>query len=446
MIPIDEAAPSQKYFTYANENVFPKETGFAGNTVKGSQFTRPLLEFPGACPGCGETPYAKLVTQLFGDRMFIANATGCSSIWGGGAPVTPYTTNTEGRGPAWANSLFEDNAEFGFGMAVAMKQRRAGLAAKVGKLLEHEWLGSDSPVRKAAENWLEAMDDGEKSKAASKEFEEALIWGTTLDDEEVEGWKTHSPDTFEVFFDKEKGICLCDVCKMAREILAGKDLFVKPSVWIFGGDGWGYDIGYGGLDHVLAAGENVNILVFDTEVYSNTGGQASKSTPTGAVAQFAAAGMPIKKKGLAQIAMAYGYVYVAHIAMGASYQQTLNALLEAESYDGPSIVIAYSPCIAHGLRIGMGKTIEQTKKAVEAGYWNMFRYDPRLAADGKNPLNIDSKAPTASYNDFIMSEVRYNSLSLKFPERAKELFERAEKEAAERYEILLKQKEMFEPK
>jgi pyruvate-ferredoxin/flavodoxin oxidoreductase len=443
MIPIDDAVPLQKYFDYAEANVTDKETGFAKDTVKGSQFLRPLLEFPGACAGCGETPYAKLITQLYGDRMFIANATGCSSIWGGGAPVTPYTTNAEGRGPAWANSLFEDNAEFGYGMAIAMEQRREGLTLKVEKMLEHEWLAKDSPLRAAAVKWLADKNDGDKSKIAAKELEEALEWATTFTEEEAKAFK--DPE-YAKYWDESNKHCICDVCDMARDILLNKDLFVKPSIWIFGGDGWAYDIGYGGLDHVLAMGGNVNILVFDTEVYSNTGGQASKSTPTGAVAQFAAAGMPVKKKNLAQIAMAYDYVYVAHVAMGANYQQTLNAIMEAESYDGPSIVIAYSPCIAHGLNVGMGKTMEHTKKAVEAGYWNNFRYDPRLAAAGKNPLSLDSKAPTASYNDFIMSEVRYSKLTRTFPERAKELFAAAEKEAKDRYELLVKQKEMFEPK
>ena len=443
MIPIDEATPSQKYFDYADANVTAKETGFAKTTVKGSQFIKPLLEFPGACAGCGETPYAKLVTQLYGDRMFIANATGCSSIWGGGAPVTPYTTNADGHGPAWANSLFEDNAEFGFGMAVAMKQRRAGLAEKVQNILEHEWLAEDSPLRDAGKKWLESMNDGEKSKCAAKELEEALDWAITFTDEEA---KAFEDPEYAKYWDDDKKHCKCGLCDLAREVLESKDLFVKPSVWIFGGDGWAYDIGYGGLDHVLALGEDVNILVFDTEVYSNTGGQASKATPTGAVAQFAAAGMPVKKKNLAQIAMAYDYVYVAQVAMGANYQQTLNAILEAESYNGPSIVIAYSPCIAHGLSCGMGKTIEHTKKAVEAGYWNNFRFDPRLKAEGKNPLTIDSKEPTASYNEFIMSEVRYSKLTRTFPERAKELFASAEQEAKDRYELLAKQKEMFEPK
>ena len=446
MIPIDEAVPSQKYFDYAEEKVAFKETGFAKNTVKGSQFTAPYMEFPGACAGCGETPYARLVTQLFGDRMFIANATGCTSIWGGSAPVTPYRTDAQGRGPAWSNSLFEDNAEFGIGMAMAMKQRRAGLVAKVEKMLEHEWLGEDSPLHAAAVNWLAVQDDGEKSKAASKELEEALIWGTTFTDEEIAGWKEASPDTFEQLWDPEKQRCNCGLCNQAREVLASKDLFVKPSVWVFGGDGWAYDIGYGGLDHVIASGENINLFVFDTEVYSNTGGQASKATPTGAVAQFAAAGKPIKKKDLAQIAMAYGYVYVTQIAMGASYKQTIDAIIEAESYDGPSLIIAYSPCISHGLSAGMGKSIERMKLAVDAGYWNMFRFDPRRTAEGKNPLTLDSKPPASSYNEFIMGEVRYSSLTRSFPDRAEKLFAAAEKEAADRHELLVKQKEMYEPK
>ena len=444
MIPIEEAAPLQEIYDYAVENVSAKETGFAATTVKGSQFLKPLLEFPGACAGCGETPYAKLITQLFGDRMFVANATGCSSIWGGSAPVTPYTTNGEGRGPAWANSLFEDNAEFGYGMAVAYKQRRVKLIGIIEKMLAHEWMKDDSPLYAAAQKWLAAKDDGDASKAASKELEDALVWATTIDDDEKDGWKRADPKSFEEMWDKENDWCSCELCTLGRAALAEKDVFVKPSVWVFGGDGWAYDIGYGGLDHVLASGENINVFVFDTEVYSNTGGQASKSTPTGAVAQFAAAGKPIKKKDLAKIAMAYGYVYVAQIAMGSNYQQTLNALLEAESYDGPSLVIAYAPCINHGLKIGMGRSIEQMKNAVDAGYWHTFRFDPRKADEGKNPLTVDSKAPTAGYNDFIMGEVRYSSLALSFPDRAKELFAIAEKEAAEKYDMLIKLRDMYE--
>jgi len=444
MKPVEEAVIEQPLYDYAFNNVSKKDTGFAADTVKGSQFEQPLLEFPGACAGCGETPYAKLVTQLFGDRMYIANATGCSSIWGGSAPSTPYTVNSKGRGPAWANSLFEDNAEFGLGMATASKQRRERLIMLVEKLLKHEWLREENPLRAPAQKWLDAANDGEASKAAADEFIAQLKWSTTMDAEEIDGFKTNAPDIFEKLWDKENDRCGCELCSLAREILAMSDLFIKPSFWVFGGDGWAYDIGYGGLDHVIASGENINILVFDTEVYSNTGGQASKATPTGAVAQFAAAGKTVKKKDLAQIAMSYGYVYVAQIAMGASYEQTLKAIIEAESYDGPSVIIAYSPCINHGLGIGMGNSILETKRAVDAGYWNMLRYDPRLELEGKNPLSIDSKAPTESYRDFIMGEVRYSSLVRSFPDRAEELFTAAEKTALARYESLLKQKEMLD--
>jgi pyruvate-ferredoxin/flavodoxin oxidoreductase len=417
MKPIEDMLQEQKSYDYAIKNVSNKETGFAVNTVKGSQFQQPLLEFPGACAGCGETPYAKLITQLFGDRMFVANATGCSSIWGGSVPSAPYTVNHEGKGPAWANSLFEDNAEFGYGMAMAQEQRREGvklMAEAIAPRLDNK------PVREAIDNWVAAFADAEASKKTGKALETALCNALCA--------------TGDIPFKTQ-----------LESLYASRDMFVKPSVWIFGGDGWAYDIGYGGLDHVIASGENVNILVFDTEVYSNTGGQASKATPTGAVAQFAAAGKSVKKKDLAQIAMSYGYVYVAQVSMGANYQQTLKAILEAESYDGPSLIIAYAPCINHGIRAGMGKSQTEMKKAVEAGYWNMLRYDPRLAEEGKNPLTIDSKEPTASYNDFIMGEVRYSSLTLEFPERAKELFASAEKTAKERYESLVKQKAMLDP-
>jgi pyruvate-ferredoxin/flavodoxin oxidoreductase len=418
MKPLDEQAETQKSYDYAVKNVTDKETGFAVSTVKGSQFKKPLLEFPGACAGCGESPYARLVTQLFGDRMYIANATGCTSIWGGSAPTTPYTVNAEGKGPAWANSLFEDNAEFGLGMATASEQRRDGV-----RLMASELSGKveDAAVKAAIDGWVAAFDDAEGSKTAGKALEAAL--------EKALGKSGDFPYKTQL-----------------QALYNTRDQFVKPSVWIFGGDGWAYDIGYGGLDHVIASGQNVNILVFDTEVYSNTGGQASKSTPTGAVAQFAAAGKSVKKKDLAQIAMAYGYVYVAQVSMGANYQQTLKALMEAESYDGPSLIIAYAPCINHGIRAGMGKSITEMKNAVESGYWNMLRYDPRLAAEGKNPLQVDSKEATSSYRDFIMGEVRYSSLKLEFPDRAEQLFTEAEQQAKARYEALVKQKEMLEPK
>jgi pyruvate-ferredoxin/flavodoxin oxidoreductase len=419
MKPLEEEAETQKTFDYAEKKVSYKEdTGFAPDTLKGSQFKKPLLEFPGACAGCGESPYARLVTQLFGDRMYIANATGCTSIWGGSAPTTPYTVNCEGKGPAWANSLFEDNAEFGLGMQMASEQRREGVRLMAEALLDKV---DDAEVKTAIASWVSAFHQGEGSRTPGKALEAALAKALAKTGDFP--YKTQ-----------------------LKALYDARDQFIKPSVWIFGGDGWAYDIGYGGLDHVIASGQNVNILVFDTEVYSNTGGQASKATPTGAVAQFAAAGKSVKKKDLAQIAMSYGYVYVAQVSMGANYQQTLKAFLEAESYDGPSIIIAYAPCINHGIRAGMGKSITQMKNAVEAGYWNMLRYDPRLAAEGKNPLSVDSKAPTTNYQDFIMGEVRYSSLKLEFPQRAEKLFTEAEKVAKERYENLVKQKEMLEPK
>ena len=374
-------------------------------TVTGSQFIRPLLEFSGACPGCGETPYAKLVTQLFGDRMFIANATGCSSIWGLSAPSSPYTVNEEGRGPAWSNSLFEDNAEYGYGMAVAMKARRLEMKHHV------EHLAKDPVFAKAANNWLDNMEDAALADKYGKELEE---------------------------------ICEKSGKKDAKYVVENADMLPKPSIWMFGGDGWAYDIGYGGLDHVLASGENVNVLVFDTEVYSNTGGQSSKATPIGAVAQFAASGKAVTKKNLAQIAMAYGYVYVAQVAMGANPAQTLKAIREAEAYDGPSLIIAYAPCINHGVKAGMNKAMLEMKRAVRAGYWNLMRYNPQAVLEKKNPLSIDSAPPTEKYKDFLMGEVRYNSLQMKAPERAAELFERAEEAAAARYSKLIHQKKEFE--
>ena len=373
---------------------------FAATTVKGSQFRMPYLEFSGACAGCGETPYAKLVTQLFGDRMYIANATGCSSIWGGSSPSTPYAADENGRGPAWANSLFEDNAEFGYGMFLGQNAIRSKNIAKLEKI------AADEPsVKPVIDKFLETKEQGAVNKVATEELLKAL---SNLNSEE------------------------------AKDVLADKEYLAKKSVWIFGGDGWAYDIGFGGLDHVIASGEDVNIMVFDTEVYSNTGGQSSKSTPTGAIAQFAAAGKVVKKKDLAAIAMSYGYVYVAQIAQGADYNQCLKAVSEAESYNGPSIIIAYAPCINHGIKGGMGNAQAEEKRAVEAGYWHLFRYDPRLALEGKNPFQLDSKEPKASYEDFITSEVRYSSLLRANPERAKELFAKAEKDAKEKYAALVK--------
>ncbi|NLB36701.1 MAG: pyruvate:ferredoxin (flavodoxin) oxidoreductase [Clostridiales bacterium] len=400
-------------FGYSHEEkpeVFEK---FKVSTVKGSQFKTPLHEFSGACAGCGETPYAKLATQLFGDRMYIANATGCSSIWGGSAPSTPYTVNKQGRGPAWANSLFEDNAEYGFGMYLANKQIRERLANSVEVL-------SECPVgdvAAAAKAWFETYENGTENGKASR----ALI--AAIADAKFEN----------------------DGCKAAaEEILKDADFLAKKSYWIFGGDGWAYDIGFGGLDHVLAQNEDVNVLVFDTEVYSNTGGQASKSTPAGAVAKFAAAGKTVKKKDLAQIAMSYGYVYVAQISMGADYNQCIKAFTEAESYNGPSIIIAYAPCINHGIKGGMGISMTEEKLAVASGYWHNFRFDPRLAEEGKNPFMLDSKEPSKSYRDFILNEVRYSSLLRAFPDRAEELYAKSESDAKAKYDHLLKLKAMYD--
>ena len=400
---------------------------FKPETVKGSQFKQPLLEYSGACAGCGETPYAKLITQLFGDRMFIANATGCSSIWGGSAPATPYTLNKYGKGPAWANSLFEDNAEYGLGMALAMTQRREKAAELTKQLLAIDYVSEDSGIKAAGQKWLETMNDGNLSKAASADYIAALEDGINMEGLVWEG-KTFTKDD----------VCDCEACTLCRKLLAMKDVFIKKSFWIFGGDGWAYDIGFGGLDHAIASGLDINIFVFDTEVYSNTGGQASKSTPTGSVAQFAASGKGQKKKDLAQIAMSYSYVYVAQIAMGSDFNQCIKAIVEAESYNGPSLVIGYSTCINHGIKLGMGNSMTEEKLAVAAGYWHMFRFNPTLIAAGQNPFSLDSKAPTASYTDFIKTENRYNSLTRKFPERAAKLFETAETDAKLKYNRLVK--------
>ena len=380
-----------------------KENPLNPATVKGSQFEQPLLEFSGACAGCGETPYAKLITQLFGDRMYVANATGCTSIWGGSAPSMPYTKNHLGKGPAWANSLFEDNAEYGLGMATAVKHMREGIKAKLETLMT---LTDCDTVKGAAKAWIDTMTDGPESKKTSAELIKAL-----------EGFKGEG-----------------EAKNIAEYVLENQDQLVKKSQWIFGGDGWAYDIGYGGLDHVLASGEDVNVFVFDTEVYSNTGGQASKSTPAGAVAQFAASGKKIKKKDLGMMAMSYGYVYVAQVAMGADQGQLVKALTEAESYHGPSLIIGYAPCINHGLKGGMSGAQTEIKRAVEAGYWHMYRYNPVLKEQGKNPFTLDSKEPTANFRDFIMGEVRYSSLVRTFPETADELFNECERDAKERYE------------
>ena len=382
---------------------------FKGNTIKGSQFKQPLLEFSGACAGCGETPYAKLVTQICGDRMYIANATGCSSIWGGSAPATPYTVNKQGFGPAWANSLFEDNAEYGLGMFLAQDTIRNRLITLTEEMIAVSYCDAD--LKAAAQAWLDTRENGAANAAPTAAYIKAL------EEAVVEG-------------------CNCEACVKGREILAKKDYLSKKSIWIFGGDGWAYDIGFGGVDHVIASHQDVNILVFDTEVYSNTGGQSSKSTPPGAIAQFAAAGKEVKKKDLAAIAMSYGYVYTAQVSMGADRNQCLKAMVEAESYHGPSLVIAYAPCINHGIKGGLVHAQEEEKKAVDAGYWHLFRFDPRLAEEGKNPFQLDSKAPTMNYQDFIMNEVRYNALARSNPERAKALFDYAAEMAKAKYEAL----------
>ena len=399
MKPLATQAKQEANWEYAQTIPEVDETILNKANVKESQFLKPLFEISGACTGCGETPYVKLVTQLFGDRMMIANATGCSSIYGGSAPTVPYTTNDKGHGPAWANSLFEDNAEFGFGMNLATTQRRAKLAELVTELA-----GTLEGYEKAVcENWLATMMDGEKSKASSAALA-ALVEGKD-----------------------------CDLCK---QIASMKDMMVKKSQWIFGGDGWAYDIGYGGVDHVLAQGEDVNILVLDTEVYSNTGGQASKSTPTGSIAKFAASGKKTRKKDLGMMAMSYGYVYVATVAMSANPAQLLKAMTEAEAYHGPSLVIAYAPCINHG--INMAHSQMEIKRAVACGYWPLYRYNPSLEAEGKNPLIVDSKDPTESYQDFIKSEVRYASLAKLFPGKAEEAFATNEADAKRRLETYKK--------
>lgn len=390
----------QDYWDFMVNNVTYKDNIVEKDkSVKNSQFARPLFEFSGACAGCGETPYIKLITQLYGDRMMISNATGCSSIYGGSAPSTPYCTNAEGKGPAWANSLFEDNAEYGFGMMLGVNKMRQRLAEKMKNALSN---GLPEEMKEAFNLWLENINHGEGSKTASAKVITA---------------------------------CKNSDLQVAKEILSLEQYLIKKSVWAFGGDGWAYDIGYGGLDHVLASGEDINILVLDTEVYSNTGGQASKSTPVGAVAKFAASGKKTRKKDLGAMAMTYGYVYVAQVAMGANQSQYLKALREAESYPGPSLIIAYSPCINHGLRAGMGKAQEEAKRAVESGYWHLYRYNPTLEEEGKNPFQLDSKEPDWSkFQDFLIGEVRYSSLRLAFPEEAEILSKEALKNAKWRYE------------
>ncbi len=411
MVPQEQEAAQQDVFNYMVANITAKED-VADLTVKGSQFKKPLLEFSGSCAGCAETSYARLITQLFGDRMYISNATGCSSIWGGPAATSPYATTAEGKGPAWANSLFEDNAEHGLGMYLGQKAIRERLIAQVKSMAESDQ--ASESFKAAFQAFLDTKDDSTANAPAAK----ALI--AELEKAAAEG------------------------CPVAPAVLAEKEYLSKKSVWIFGGDGWAYDIGFGGVDHVLASGEDVNVFVFDTEVYSNTGGQASKASNIGQVAQFAAAGKTIAKKSLAEIAMTYGYVYVAQVAMGANMNQTLKAIAEAEAYHGPSLIIGYAPCEMHSIKGGMTNCQGEMKKAVECGYWNLFRFNPALKAEGKNPFTLDSKAPAGGYQEFLMNEARYSSLTRSFPDRAKELFALNEETAKKRYEKLTRLQKMYE--
>ncbi len=411
MVSQESQLEQQNTFDYCVEKVTQKNDVATDANVITSQFRKPLLEFSGSCAGCAETAYARLVTQLFGDRMYIANATGCSSIWGGPAATSPYTVNFKGQGPAWANSLFEDNAEYGYGMFLGQEAIRNRLIDKVGIIKSSD--KSSEQLKAAAAEYLDTVNDGKANADASEKLVEAI--------------KTENAPN----------------CEILNDILQNSEYLSKKSIWIFGGDGWAYDIGFGGVDHVLAAGKNVNIMVFDTEVYSNTGGQASKASNIGQVAQFAAAGKSIAKKSLAEIAMSYGYVYVAQIAMGADMNQTLKAIKEAEAYDGPSIIIAYSPCEMHSIKGGMANCQKEIKKAVDCGYWDLFRYNPALKAEGKNPFSVDCKPATADYKEFILGEARYSSLTRSFPDRAEELFDKAADAAKERRAHLEKLVELY---
>ena len=441
MVSQESQAAQQEVFDYMVASVSVKED-MADLTVKGSQFRTPLLEFSGSCAGCAETAYARLITQLFGDRMYISNATGCSSIWGGPAATSPYTVNAEGKGPAWANSLFEDNAEHGLGLYLGQKAIRNRLAAKTEALIAVDWARPE--LKEAAQKWLDTMEDGQANQEAAKAYVAALEAGLCTVDELLASDKAEIQAFGKELQAKGETLCQCEACKLVKEILDEKEYLNKKSVWIFGGDGWAYDIGFGGVDHVLASGEDVNIFVFDTEVYSNTGGQASKASNIGQVAQFAAAGKTVAKKSLAEIAMTYGYVYVAQVAMGANMNQTLKAIQEAEAYHGPSLIIGYAPCEMHSIKGGMANCQSEMKKAVECGYWNMFRFNPALKAEGKNPFTLDSKAPAGGYQEFLMNEARYSSLTRSFPERAKELFAQNEEEAKARYEKLQRMVKMYE--
>jgi len=437
MVPQEGEFKQQEVFDYCVDEVAPK-ADMQDTTVKGSQFMQPMLEFSGSCAGCAETSYARLITQLFGDRMYISNATGCSSIWGGPGATSPYCTDKNGHGPAWCNSLFEDNAEHGFGMFIGQEKLREDLADKTRELIAVEWARPE--LKEAAQKWLDTFTDGKANAEATKAYVAALMASIATVDElaAVPQFAEHAAEL------KAKGekFCDCAACKLAAEILDKKEYLAKKSQWIFGGDGWAYDIGYGGLDHVIAQNKDVNIFVFDTEVYSNTGGQASKASNIGQVAQFAAAGKETKKKSLSEIAMQYGYVYVAQVAMGANPAQTIKAICEAEAYPGPSLIIGYSPCEMHSIKGGMMNCQKEMKKAVECGYWNLFRFNP--AAEQK--FTLDSKAPAGGYQEFLMNEARYSRLTREFPERADTLFARNEEAAKERYEHLVKLIDMYDKK
>ena len=436
MVPQEGELAQQDVFNYCVAEVSEKKD-MQDNTVKGSQFKQPMLEFSGSCAGCAETSYARLVTQLFGDHMYISNATGCSSIWGGPAATSPYCANKEGHGPAWCNSLFEDNAEHGLGMYIGQNKIRQDLAEETRQLIAVEWARPE--LKAAAQAWLDTMEDGEANAEPAKAFVKALEDSICTVDElaAVPQFAEHAAEL------KAKGALFCDcaACTIAADLLSKKEYLAKKSMWIFGGDGWAYDIGYGGLDHVIASKQDVNIFVFDTEVYSNTGGQASKASNIGQVAQFAAAGKEVKKKSLAEIAMQYGYVYVAQVAMGANPAQTIKAIAEAEAYHGPSLIIGYSPCEMHSIKGGMMNCQKEMKRAVDCGYWNLFRFNP--AAPAGQRFSMDSKAPAGGYQEFLMNEARYSRLTREFPERANELFERNEESAKARYEHLLKLVEMY---
>ena len=437
MVPQEGELKQQDVFNYCVAEVSEKKD-MQDNTVKGSQFKQPMLEFSGSCAGCAETSYARLVTQLFGDHMYISNATGCSSIWGGPAATSPYCANKEGHGPAWCNSLFEDNAEHGLGMYIGQNKIRQDLAEETRQLIAVEWARPE--LKAAAQAWLDTMEDGEANAEPAKAFVKALE-ESICTVEELAANPQFAAHAAEL---KAKGALFCDcaACTIAADLLSKKEYLAKKSMWIFGGDGWAYDIGYGGLDHVIASKQDVNIFVFDTEVYSNTGGQASKASNIGQVAQFAAAGKEVKKKSLAEIAMQYGYVYVAQVAMGANPAQTIKAITEAEAYHGPSLIIGYSPCEMHSIKGGMMNCQKEMKRAVDCGYWNLFRFNP--AAPVGQRFSMDSKAPAGGYQEFLMNEARYSRLTREFPDRAGVLFQRNEDEAKNRYEHLLKLIEMYD--